>query len=98
MARLEHPGVVSVYDAGVHEGRAFLVMAYAGSQTLQDQLPLEPGDAAGRDELLRLFEEIESRLYRYPTIDPATFEAINASLAKMIADGRVDEIVARYLE
>ena len=36
LARLEHPGVVSVYDAGVHEGRAFLVMAYAGGETLAD--------------------------------------------------------------
>lgn len=27
------------------------------------------------DELLRLFGEIESRLYRYPAIDPATFRS-----------------------
>jgi ABC-type amino acid transport substrate-binding protein len=37
-------------------------------------------------------------MFSRKTIDPATFEAINASLAKMIDEGRVDEIMARYLE
>jgi polar amino acid transport system substrate-binding protein len=56
---------------------------------------------------------VEDRIERHPvritgdnlhfmfsrkTIDPAIFEAINASLAEMIADGRADEIIAKYLE
>jgi ABC-type amino acid transport substrate-binding protein len=37
-------------------------------------------------------------MFSRKSVDPATFAAINASLAKMIADGRVNEIMARYLE
>ncbi len=34
LAQLEHPGVVSIYDVGVHDERPFLVMAHAGGSTL----------------------------------------------------------------
>lgn len=54
-----------------------------------DQIERHPVRVAG-DDLHFMFSR--------KTIDPATFEAINASLAKMIADGRVEEIIARYLE
>ena len=36
LAQLDHPGVVSIHDAGVHEGRPFFVMAHAGDTTLAD--------------------------------------------------------------
>ena len=32
------------------------------------------------------------------SVDPETFAAINAGLARMIADGRVDQIKARYVQ
>jgi hypothetical protein len=41
LARLEHPGVVAIHDAGVHEGRLFLVMTYVEGPTLAaSDLPL----------------------------------------------------------
>jgi serine/threonine protein kinase len=37
LAKLDHPGVVGIYDAGVDQGRAFFVMAYAGRETLSKE-------------------------------------------------------------
>jgi len=49
MRRLQHPSVVTLYDAGSHHGHAFLVLPYVEGQTLQDRLeregPLPPGEA-----------------------------------------------------
>jgi serine/threonine-protein kinase len=38
IARLTHPNVVAVYDQGVHEGLAYLVMEYVQGRTLRDLL------------------------------------------------------------
>jgi polar amino acid transport system substrate-binding protein len=56
---------------------------------VEDRIERHPVRIAG-DDLHFMFSR--------KTIDPATFEAINASLAKMIAEGRVDDIVARYVK
>ncbi|MEU6813199.1 protein kinase [Streptomyces sp. NPDC046831] len=45
LARLQHPGLVTVYDAGRHQGRAYLVMELVTGQTLRECLaagPLSP--------------------------------------------------------
>lgn len=43
LARLNHPGLVSLYDAGSHEGRAYLVMQLVEGQTLAERIdPDEP--------------------------------------------------------
>ncbi len=39
VARLEHPGIVRVWDFGVEEGRAFLVLQYAPNGTLRQRHP-----------------------------------------------------------
>ena len=54
LARLHHPGLVTAYDAGHHDGRAFLVMQLVEGRTLRSLLadgPLSPGATAalGRD-------------------------------------------------
>jgi formylglycine-generating enzyme required for sulfatase activity len=50
VARLRHPGIVSVYDVGHDEtGVPFLVLEYVAGQTLEDRLhagPLEPARLA----------------------------------------------------
>jgi len=71
-----------VDDVGVVTGEAKAL-------GVEDKIERHPVRIAG-DDLHFMFSR--------KTVDPATFEAINASLAKMIADGRVDEIVARYLK
>ncbi len=46
MARLSHPNVVSVYDAGVFEGQVFVAMELVEGQTLKQWLASGPRDAA----------------------------------------------------
>ncbi|MEU6587855.1 protein kinase [Streptomyces sp. NPDC046881] len=49
LARLRHPGLVTVYDAGRHDGRAYLVMELIDGPTLKARIaarPLAPGEAA----------------------------------------------------
>jgi len=42
MARLSHPNVVTVYDAGMHEGRVFLAMEFVAGATLREWLEQRP--------------------------------------------------------
>ncbi|MFF1405463.1 protein kinase [Streptomyces sp. NPDC058294] len=49
LARLHHPGLVTVYDAGRHNGRAYLVMQLVEGPTLRKRIaagPLAPGETA----------------------------------------------------
>ena len=48
-ARLEHPNIVAVYDAGQYDGQAYFTMRQVEGQTLADLLsagPMKPRDAA----------------------------------------------------
>jgi tRNA A-37 threonylcarbamoyl transferase component Bud32 len=49
LARLEHPGLVTVYDSGQEDGRPYLVMQLIKGTTLRRRIaaaPLTPGEAA----------------------------------------------------
>ena len=46
LARLAHPNVVQVYDAGVADGVPFLALEYVGGGTLATAAPLAPREAA----------------------------------------------------
>ncbi|MFF4209559.1 protein kinase [Streptomyces sp. NPDC001796] len=49
LARMQHPGLVTIYDAGRHRGRAYLVMQLIKGETLRTRLaagPLPPGRVA----------------------------------------------------
>ncbi len=52
MARLSHPNVVAVHDAGTHEGQVFVAMELVDGRTLADWLR---DRAHGRDEILDVF-------------------------------------------
>ncbi|MFF9085582.1 protein kinase [Streptomyces sp. NPDC014991] len=59
LARLHHPGLVAVYDAGRHNGRAYLVMQLIEGPTLKERItagPLAPAETAalGADLALAL--------------------------------------------
>jgi len=60
-AQIDHPNLVSIEDRGEVSGIPYLVMAYAGSETLRDKMPVAEGGggrvptAAEKDELLRYF-------------------------------------------
>ena len=49
-ARLRHPGIVGVYDAGEHDGRVCIVLEHVPGRTLAELVrhdgPIEPGRAA----------------------------------------------------
>jgi serine/threonine protein kinase len=54
LARLDHPGIVSLIDAGeVDDGRLFLVLPFHEGRTLRDALSLGPLDTAFAARLLR---------------------------------------------
>jgi serine/threonine-protein kinase len=58
MARLSHPNIVTVHDAGQERGRLYIVMAYIPNGTLKDRMgkPLDPRDVA------RCVKEVASAL------------------------------------
>ena len=53
-AQIDHPNLVSIEDKGIVDGIPFLVMSYAGQDTLQKRL--NNGDL-GREEGLRIFAQ-----------------------------------------
>ena len=57
--RLEHPGVVPIYEAGVlPDGRPFFVMQRVWGLTLRQILDERPEPGEGRTRLLKVFEQI----------------------------------------
>lgn len=56
-AQIDHPNLVSIEDRGEVDGIPYLVMAFAGTETLRDKLRSDgrPPAPAERDELLRWF-------------------------------------------
>ncbi len=60
-AQIDHPNLVSIEDRGEVNGIPYLVMAFAGSETLRDKMPVDEGGAprlptpAEKNELLRFF-------------------------------------------
>ena len=53
-AQIDHPNLVSIEDKGSVDGIPFLVMSYAGDETLQTRLQ---NGGIGRDEAMRIFVE-----------------------------------------
>ncbi|MCR9246351.1 MAG: serine/threonine protein kinase, partial [bacterium] len=55
-AQIDHPNLVQIEDRGEVDGIPFLVMQYAGSETLRDRVPVDGlPTASEREELLHLF-------------------------------------------
>ena len=45
-AQLQHPNIVSIYDAGDSDGVPFIVMELVEGRSLHEQQPQQPGRAA----------------------------------------------------
>jgi serine/threonine-protein kinase len=56
-AQIDHPNLVSIEDRGEVDGIPFLVMSFAGTETLKDRMPTDgvPPAPEQRDELVRWF-------------------------------------------
>ena len=60
-AQIDHPNLVAIEDRGEVNGIPYLVMAYAGSETLRDKMPVDDAgvgripDASEKQELVRAF-------------------------------------------
>jgi serine/threonine protein kinase len=62
-SRLQHPGIVPVYDAGrFPNGRPFLTLKYVPGRTLESLLLARTNAAVARPELLRIVAEVSSSL------------------------------------
>jgi tetratricopeptide (TPR) repeat protein/tRNA A-37 threonylcarbamoyl transferase component Bud32 len=59
LARLSHPNVVAVYDAGIHDGHAFLAMARVEGTTLRGWLDATP---RSRASILAVMREVAEGL------------------------------------
>ena len=58
--KLEHPSIVTTYEAGRENDSAYLVMQYVDGRTLEDIL--SNGDAFSRDQVVRILLDISSAL------------------------------------
>ncbi|MCC7063574.1 MAG: serine/threonine protein kinase [Planctomycetes bacterium] len=56
-AQIDHPNLVSIEDRGEVDGIPFLVMAFAGTETLKDKIPTDgvPPVGEAKQELVRYF-------------------------------------------
>lgn len=59
-ARLNHPGIVRVYDCGEQDGRLFIVMEYIDGQSLEDHI--RERQAVGVDRSLQIAEQVAGAL------------------------------------
>ncbi len=98
LSRLEHPGVVTIHDAGAHEGHPFVVMTLVRGESLAEHLgrrgPLPPDQASAIClSLARTLAHVHERGVIHRDIKPA-----NVLLSR---EGRVlitDFDLARPLE
>ncbi len=58
-ARLQHPGLCAVYDAGVADGVPYVAMALLSGRSIAEWLRAEPVEGLSRDEILRRVGLIE---------------------------------------
>jgi serine/threonine protein kinase len=55
ISRLQHPGIVQIFEVGLHQGKAFLSLEFCPGGSLEQKLrgtPLPPADAAALVEKL----------------------------------------------
>ncbi len=64
VARLQHPNVVTIHGAGIHDDHLYLVMEYATGGTLADQIP-ESGGIPMNDALRYLDEAAKGLDYAH---------------------------------
>ncbi|EHN12197.1 putative serine/threonine-protein kinase pknH [Patulibacter medicamentivorans] len=61
-ARLDHPNVVAVYDAGVHEAGPWLAMRYVDGQDLSRRLRAAEGGRLTPEAAVRVIEQVAAGL------------------------------------
>ncbi len=85
VAKLEHPGIVPIYDFSEYEGRPYLVMKYIEGETLKARLNRGPID---RDELVHIAEAVGSGL-AYAHEQGILHRDVKPSNVLLAQDGRI---------
>ncbi len=89
LARLDHPGIVQIFDAGDHQGRPYLALEYVPGGDLRRRLagrPIPPSDAAN---LVRQLAEAISAAHKKGIIHR------DLKPANVLLSGGVDDPVER---
>ena len=92
MARIDHPNIVRVLDAGEHDNRRFLVMELLEGETLSERLqrqpPLEPREAIRiTSATLAALEEIHTQVVVHRDIKPANVFLCRSGAVKIMDFG-----------
>jgi hypothetical protein len=61
-ARVQHPRILPVYDAGEHVGQPYIVMAYMPGGTLEDWIRASEGKGLPLDDALRIVSQVAEGL------------------------------------
>ncbi|MFJ8357344.1 protein kinase [Streptomyces sp. NPDC093984] len=96
LARMQHPGLVTIYDAGRHGERAYLVMQLIKGETLRTHLaagPLPPGRVAELGAALaQALAHVHSAGIVHRDVKPSNV-LLNASGAPHLADFGIARLV-----
>ena len=96
LAGLSHPGLVSVYDAGVADGRPYLVMQLVAGRTLRDRIaagPLPPAEVrALAAPLCATLAHVHSRRVVHRDIKPSNI-LLDRAGQPFLADFGISQLV-----
>ena len=96
-ARLDHPGIIPVYDVGEHRGNHYYAMAYIEGPSLAEYVggkaePLDPRRAAGwMEQVCRAVQYAHDRAVIHRDLKPANIMLENGEIPRLADFGLAKE-------